>query len=572
MPAQSGLLHTWGQLRKKMQRSVGRLLATDSRPPPNFQHVHLLSFYRQVLNRGCNIAAALKTKFKTRYDNRLPLAIQGNARLLQLAVFTMLDRVMEQHPEVGYTIFEVNLTEEGKQDYVSFTVWHAGVRRSKNDGVRTRFDQNEMEQFVALMEGYFRVENQDEIEPKYIISIPLVPGNLSNVTPVPHAALSARLTQAKEGTTALVVDDSAINRLLGVHLLSRHNITTDVAENGYEALEKLIDGRYDLIFIDYSMPGLNGVQTAAAIRAREMGSQQTSSIIGMSFSVDPAENMEAAFLEAGMQGYLAKPVDPLNLNLLLSNLLPRVCRQAAEAPEQTEAPDLIDSERQGLIRKLSSVVGLDAEKGLANAGHCVEIYAEMLRRFTAELTDYIEPLLTLSVDGFWEEVAIRLHVLREFFVGIGAEELAQEADDLIAAADAGGDSECMRRIQSYCDAMMRLRAGLVGLKAANDQEGAAHAPEKVRTEQVDMATLKEHVANLSEACLSFRATEAQATADGLRKMAVHKDMEEQIEAICSLVDTLDFHEARERCSCLLEAIALRERGAAAHAATPGRLP
>ena len=548
------------------------MLTTGSKLPPNFQHLHLLMFYRQVLNWGCNIASALKTKFKTQYDNRLPLAIQGDAVLLQLAVFTMLDRVMERHPEVGYTIFEVNLTEEGKQDYVSFSVWHTGVRKSRNDGIKIRFDPNEMEQLVALMEGYFRIEKQDEMELKYIVGIPLIPGDLSSATPVPQAALSARLVQAKEGTTALVVDDSAISRLLGVHLLSRHNIMADVAENGYVALKKLIDRRYDLIFIDYSMPGLNGMQTVAAIRARENGNPQ-SSIIGMGFSADSAGNMGVDFLKTGMLGYLAKPVDSFNLNLLLLDLLPRLHQQAVETPEQTDEPKLIDSERQGLMQKLSCIAGLDAEKGLSNAGHCVEVYADMLRRFTVELTDYIEPLLTLSIDGLWEEVAVRLHVLGEFFSGIGAEELAQEATDLAVVADTGGDSEYMQRIQSYCDAMMRLRAGLVGLKATNDQEGAALTPEKERTEQVDMATLKKHVAHLSEACLSYRATEALATAKSLKKMAVHKDMEEQIEAICSLVDALDFHEARERCSSLLDAVGIRERGAAkqAHEAVPGRM-
>jgi hypothetical protein len=240
--------------------------------------------------------------------------------------------------------------------------------------------------------------------------------------------------------------------------------------------------------------------------------------------------------------------------------------QAAEMPEPVETPEPIDSARLDVIRKLSGIAGLDAKKGLANAGYCVEIYTGMLRRFTVELTDYIEPLLTLPIDGAWEEVAIRLHVLREFFIGIGAEELAQEAASLAAVADGGCDSECMPRIQSYCDAMMRLRAGLVGLKTANSRESAAgrRAQERGRAEQVDMAALKKQVTRLSDVCLSHRATEAQTIADGLRRMVLRKDMEEQIDAICALVDTLDYHEARERCLRLLETITPREGGAARH--------
>jgi len=564
MPAQSGLLHTWGQLRKTMQKGLRRLLAPSAEAQPNFQHVHLLSFYRQLLDRGYDIASALRIKFLARYDDRLPLVIRGNAALLRLTVCTMLDYVMYRHPGVGYTIFEINLTEEDEQDYVSFTAWRTGVRGSRDDGIRTWFSQNELERFVTLMEGYFLAEDQYGTEARYTIGIPLIPGDPSHVTPDSQAALTAGLARAKEGVTALIVDDSAMSRVLGVHMLSRHNITADVAENGRVALEKLTHRRYDLIFMDDSMPELNGIQTAAVIRAREQGNPQTSLIIGMSLSAEPAEKMEAACLEAGMQGYLAKPVDPLNLNLLLLHLLPRVRGQAAEAPALADAPAPIDSARRDLIRKLSGIAELDAEKGLANAGHSVEIYAGMLRRFTAELTDYIEPLLTLPIDGSWEEVAIRLHVLREFFIGIGAEKLAQEAANLAAVADGGGDSECMPRIQSYCDAMMRLRAGLVGLKTANSRESAAgrRAQKRERVEQVDMAALKKHMTRLCGACLSHRATEAQAIADGLRRMALRKDMEEPIDAICALVDTLDYHEARERCLCLLETITPREGGAA----------
>jgi len=561
MPEQSGLLHTWGQLHKTMQRGLRRLLATDSELAQNLQHVRLLALYHQILDRARHIASALKIEFVARYDDRLPLVIRGNAVQLPLAMFTMLDYVMLRHPGVGYTIFEVKLTEEAERDYVSFTAWRTGVRGHKTYGVRQWSIQDEMERFVAHMGGYFFAEGQHGTEARYSIGIPLIPGDPSNVTPVPQEAFTARLAQAKEGITALVVGDSVNSRVLSVLLSSRHNIGVDVVENGRGALEKLSDRRPDLLFVDYSMPGLDGRQTVDAIRAHEQGKPRTSLIVGMSLGEDPAAKMEAAFLAAGMQGYLAKPVDPLKLNLLLLHLLLCLRGQAAEAP--ADVPEPIDSARQDVLRTLSGIAGLDAEKGLLNAGHSVEIFTGMLRRFTAELTDYIEPLLTLSLGASWEEVAIRLHVLHEFFAGIGAEELAREAADLAAAADTGGDSTWMPRIRRYCDAMMRLRAELVGLKAANRGSAVERRTwEGVRTEPMDMATLKEHMTRLHDACLSCRATEAQAIADGLRKMALRKDIETQIEAVCALVDSLDYQEAQERCVCLLKTIEACEGGAA----------
>jgi hypothetical protein len=114
----------------------------------------------------------------------------------------------------------------------------------------------------------------------------------------------------------------------------------------------------------------------------------------------------------------------------------------------------------------------------------------------------------------------------------------------------------MTRIQGYCDAMMRLRAKLVGLRAEQSRESAAERREHTtgRVEQVNLTTLRRHVARLHDACLSHRATEAQAIADDLRRMAWRKDLDDQIHVICALVDTLDYHEAREQCARLLKMI------------------
>jgi hypothetical protein len=188
----------------------------------------------------------------------------------------------------------------------------------------------------------------------------------------------------------------------------------------------------------------------------------------------------------------------------------------------------------------------------------------MLHRFTAELEEYIEPLLTLPLDNAWEEIAIRLHVLREFFVSIGAEDLAREAAELAAAADAGGGAGYMPRIQGHCDNMMRLRARLIALKTGEDRARNAERREQAeQVEQVDMETLGRQLSRLHDACLSHRASEAQTAADGLRVMALREDINDQIETICAFVDTLDYHEAQERCARLLEAITPHERGSVA---------
>ena len=587
MSAQTGLLHTWSHLHKAMKANLQRFLASDASDSPNLQHVHLPSLYGRIAERGSYIESALKIRFITRYDDRLPLVIRANADLLRLTVSLMLDYAMYRYPGVGYTTFSVHLTEENKQDYVSFNIWHTGVSKDKSLGIRTWFSQSEMEEFAARMGGYYLAKDQHGTEARYAVRIPLIPGDPSLVERIPLSTLIARRARAKNGITALVVDDNPISRVLGVYLLSAlHNITAEAAADGQEALKKLAQKRYDLIFLDHSLPGLNGIQTAALFREKAL--PRTSIIVGMSHSAGSAKNMKAVFLKAGMQDYLDKPVDPLELNQLLLDLLPLVYRQIASTPKEdadrrtqgdredtapspeSAAPSPADSAQKKLVRALSGIAGLDAEKGLANAGGNVQIYVGMLRRFTSELTNYIEPLHSPPADGAWEETALRLRVLQEFFAGIGAANLAQDAANLASMAVAGGGSGYMSHIRDYCDAMMRLRAGLLSLKSQKkaaprvkqDAKDSASPSNRARTEPADLVKLKRYVSRLQNACLSYRATEAQATVDSLRRMAVHEDLEAPLEAICALVDTLDFHEAQELCAHLLERIKIHRFGAA----------
>ena len=574
MTAQSGLLQTWSHLHKSMKRSLKRLLAPGSRIS-DLRDLHLPALYCQMTDRGVYAASLLKIRLKTTYDDRLPLIIQGNAALLRLTVALMLDYVMDRYSSgVGYTALEVSLAEEDGWDYVHFTVGCAGVRKTEDDGSRTWFSQDEMQQLAARMGGYFLAE-RTSTEPRYTIAIPLIPGDPAKADQEDPDTAPVGLTRAKTGTLALVVDDNPISRTVGVSLLARHNIRAHAAERGRMALKKLADQRYDLIFMDYSLPGLNGVRTTAIARAK--GILPTGLIVGlMDPGTDAAEQEKAAFFEAGMEEYLDKPLDSPSLNLLLRDLLPRMRKETDAAPVQADAPDAAAGERQDLLRSLSGVAGLNAARGLAHMGHSVEIYTGMLRRFTAELEAYIEPLLTLPLEGAWEEFAVRLHVLHEFFVGIGAEELAREAAELTAAADAGGEGATMPRIQGYCDDMMRLRAELVGLKTRDSQEvaerreqadaqaGPPTAPVDLAelAAQVDLAELARHVSRLHDACLSLRATEAQETADSLRRIALPAEIGERITAICTLVDALDYHEAQELCARLLATIAPPEDDAA----------
>jgi signal transduction histidine kinase/CheY-like chemotaxis protein len=106
----------------------------------------------------------------------------------------------------------------------------------------------------------------------------------------------------------LVADDYLTNQQVAFMHLTAVGFTVDLAENGQQALEAFESTRYDLIFMDIQMPVLNGFDATLKIRALEAarGCKQRTPIIAL--TANAMKGDEKKCLDAGMDGYLVKPV------------------------------------------------------------------------------------------------------------------------------------------------------------------------------------------------------------------------------------------------------------------------
>lgn len=112
------------------------------------------------------------------------------------------------------------------------------------------------------------------------------------------------------GRHVLLVEDNDLNREIAVELLKMTDVTTDCAGNGQEALEQFLamgDG-YDLILMDVQMPVMDGYEATKAIRRSGHPRAEIVPIIAMTAAAFHEDVVRAA--ESGMNGHLAKPIDP----------------------------------------------------------------------------------------------------------------------------------------------------------------------------------------------------------------------------------------------------------------------
>ena len=121
----------------------------------------------------------------------------------------------------------------------------------------------------------------------------------------------------------LLVDDNEINRELGELLLSSEGHTVGLACDGAEAVEMLRTGgagAWDLVLMDVQMPGMDGYEATAKIRAFSDPALAAVPIIALTADTEPESAAKA--LAAGMDAHAAKPIDLQELRTLAERLLP----------------------------------------------------------------------------------------------------------------------------------------------------------------------------------------------------------------------------------------------------------
>ncbi len=129
----------------------------------------------------------------------------------------------------------------------------------------------------------------------------------------------------RQGRLILIAEDNEINQKVVLQQLGLLGQTADITRNGREALERWQSGRYGLLLTDLHMPEMDGYELTAAIRAAESG--QTHMPI-IAFTANALKGEAAHCRAIGMDDYLSKPVQLVNLKAMLDKWLP----VAAESP------------------------------------------------------------------------------------------------------------------------------------------------------------------------------------------------------------------------------------------------
>jgi CheY-like chemotaxis protein len=132
---------------------------------------------------------------------------------------------------------------------------------------------------------------------------------------------SSVLAGTGRGLSILVAEDNPVNMLLTRELLRRRGHRVTEVTSGEAAVAAITAGRFDLMFTDIHMSGMDGIETARAIRAYE-AKHATARTPIIALTADVLDAGRRACQDAGMDDFLTKPIDPSELDHMIHSLFP----------------------------------------------------------------------------------------------------------------------------------------------------------------------------------------------------------------------------------------------------------
>jgi signal transduction histidine kinase/CheY-like chemotaxis protein/HPt (histidine-containing phosphotransfer) domain-containing protein len=259
---------------------------------------------------------------------------------------------------------------------------------------------------------------------------------------------SRRRHLSMENVRILVVDDVNFNLEVIGGLLRPYGLAMDGVNSGQEALDLIQKEtpRYDVVFMDQMMPGMDGIETTRRIRKLDSEYARTVPIVAITANV-MAGNMDE-FYSGGINDFLSKPVEVERLDAILEKWIPkekqkihtsrRRARASAAVREKNGAAQNRGGhadDRVGRIEgELSAIPGLDIETGKAYTGGNVNGYLEVLASYCRNVNDTVTRIRESLEQENYSLYTTLVHAMKGASRTIGA---AKPGDDAAELEDAG---------------------------------------------------------------------------------------------------------------------------------------
>lgn len=397
-----------------------------------------------LIDRTEHMLKSSGVEFLAEVDDSIPKVLHGDdVRIIQ-ALTNILSNACK-YTRVGVITLRVGCSIYSSQCKLSFKIEDTGI--GFNDDLKKALFGSENDSEMSLLEnekdrgtglsliitksiiekcgGKINVESQEGVGTGFDITIVQ-----QIVDPSPIGQLITNSALRKEQhyqftapmSKILVVDDNMVNLFVAKELLSNYEIDIQTATSGEECLQLLSgNNTFDLIFMDYVMPGMDGHETLMRIRA--LPNERIKKIPIIALTAQIMSGSVKIFEDEGFQSYISKPIDVNDLEDVLLEFLPAeyIChKDASDVPVIVENVD----DKPWYKRFCSALTDFDVKKGLSYCNYDYTAYLNLLRAIYNDSFTTTTKLHSFSDISDMDDYRITVHALKSVSASAGDDRLS----------------------------------------------------------------------------------------------------------------------------------------------------
>ena len=278
--------------------------------------------------------AALRNnvKFNLEINETLPSNYNGDSAKLERILLSILSNAIE-HTTMGEVRLKVDGQRNNDEIEMTYTIRNAG-HEMKEDKFNIDFntitsletteniDNNILgiiiaKQLLTIMNGTVEFINKPGQGTQYIIRLKQKcygQEPIGNIVEKIKKSTEEEIINC-EGKAVIVADDNAINLNIAKRLLVKFGFTVDTCLSGQECLDMVRQKKYDMIFLDHMMPGMDGVETLNHLKEEHGNLVPT-----IALTANASDDSRSEYMNLGFTDYLTKPIDMKELDKILKRL------------------------------------------------------------------------------------------------------------------------------------------------------------------------------------------------------------------------------------------------------------
>ena len=383
-------------------------------------------------------------------DQDIPCKLKGDMGRIRQVIINLVNNAIK-YTEKGSVRFSVHVRQKNTDKVMLYyEVGDTGIGIRKEDQKilfdafqRVEMDRNRYvegtglgltisQNLVNMMGGVIEVESEYGKGSRFFFTIEQTIIDPTPVSAVNYNGQKDNVTE-KEAECLfiapeahiLLVDDNELNLVVAKELLKPLRMQIDTAENGLQAVKMVRGSQYDLVLMDHMMPVMDGIEAAKAIRALPEDKYQKLPIIAL--TANAMVDARKEFLNAGMNGFVAKPIDFARICNQLKLWLPKdlVRDVPKEEAKKLLADDLSDRE----IQPEDPQMGFSFEEGVKHCGSKAALM-KTIRIFYRTIDSKANKIEQCLKEGLISDYVIEIHALKSSALLIGAVPLSEAAKEL----------------------------------------------------------------------------------------------------------------------------------------------